>query len=265
MFTLSVPQWLGAARKGLQIESGSILLASECGDLGIAIDVSLFDATPDETYENNIVGRRSLIRNLSHVQRSLETNAATTTLLLGGDCSTDLAPIAHHAQRHDDLTIIYFDAHADLNQPAESPSGALHGMVLRHLLGDGDIELCQLLGRPITPSQIRYRGLRQCDPAETEIIRRLGIIDEPIAAAPPDGPLYVHLDLDVLDPAEFPHTTYPTLGGPSIAELNMALTDLLDTGRVVGLAMTECAVRDASDLVPLRPLLGTVAAWTRTS
>jgi arginase len=54
----------------------------------------------------------------------------------------------------------------------------------------------------------------------------------------PDGPLYVHLDMDVIRPADLPGLRFPTPGGPSAEQVADALRLLLDTGRVaaVGIA-----------------------------
>jgi arginase len=76
--------------------------------------------------------------------------------------------------------------------------------------------------------------------------------------------IYQHLDLDVLDRAEFPHTTYPTPNGPSITELNAALQALFATGRVVGISVTECAAQNAEQLAPLQPLIETIADWAQS-
>jgi arginase len=257
MFTVSTSQWIGATRKGIGIKRGAELLARECATLGIASDATIAHTEPDDTREHDIVGRASLLANVARMRDLLP--AKGSTLLLGGDCASDLAPIAHHISP--ELSVVYFDAHADINQPSESPSGALHGMVVRHLLGDGDPEFVNILGAKLTANQIRYRGVRECDPAETKLIEQLDIICEPINATPPDGPIYIHLDLDVLDPNEFAHTTYPTPGGPSIAELNAAMKALLATGRVVGVAITECAAQEAGQLAPLRPILQTIERW----
>jgi arginase len=260
MFTVSTSQWIGATRKGIGIKRGAELLARECAALGIAIDATAASIEPDETREHHIVGRASLLAGVATMRDLLPTKGPT--LLLGGDCASDLAPIAHHIGP--ELSVVYFDAHADINQPSESPSGALHGMVVRHLLGDGDAELVNILGAKLTANQIRYRGVRECDPAETKLIEQLNIICEPINATPPNGPIYIHLDLDVLDPTEFAHTTYPSPGGPSIAELNAAIVALFATGRVVGVGITECAAQEVEQLPPLRPILQTIERWAST-
>ena len=126
-----------------------MLLTSEFQRLGIAIDATRDGEVSDEDREHGIVGRQSLLKEVAALRKILEDRGSAKTLLLGGDCATDLAPIAYHLTP--DLTIVYFYAHADLNQPSESPSGALHGMVLRHLLGHGDAELVSILGRSLNP------------------------------------------------------------------------------------------------------------------
>jgi arginase len=260
--TISTTQWIGATRKGIGIGAGSRLLADALVSLGVDLHERIGGEAPDETRDRDIVGRSTLLRNIEELRESMGSASADRTLLLGGDCSSDLAPIARHLSVHGaELVVVYFDAHADINQPSESPSGALHGMVLRHLLGDGDPELCAILDARLMPTQIRYRGVREYDPAETELIERLGITTEPISATSPSGPIYIHLDLDVLDPNEFALTTYPTPGGPSVVELAQAVDALIQTGQVVGIAITECAAQDESQLAPLDPLLQVVSRY----
>jgi arginase len=67
----------------------------------------------------------------------------------------------------------------------------------------------------------------------------------------PGGPLYVHLDLDVTDPAEVPGLRYPASGGPGLAQVTGALQMLLGTGRVaaVGIACTWHPGRCATALI----------------
>jgi arginase len=87
-------------------------------------------------------------------------------------------------------------------------------------------------------------GARDLDPPEIaylqgSAIRRASVVD--LAAVPlPDGPLYVHLDLDVIDPIGVPGLRYPAPGGPNCAQVTAALGALLVTGRVaaVGIACT---------------------------
>ena len=85
-----------------------MLLTSEFQRLGIAIDATRDGEVSDEDREHGIVGRQSLLKEVAALRKILEDRGSAKTLLLGGDCATDLAPIAYHLTP--DLTIVYFDA-----------------------------------------------------------------------------------------------------------------------------------------------------------
>lgn len=57
------------------------------------------------------------------------------------------------------------------------------------------------------------------------------------AAVLPDGPLYVHVDMDVADPADLPGLRYPAPGGPALATVASAVSLLRDTGRVAAIGL----------------------------
>jgi arginase len=260
MTVFAWPQWLGAGTRGRGIERGNTNLVTA---LGLSVDVALSTASPDEpAIERGIVGRAAL---LAAMQRASEQFAITDhILLLGGDCSIDLSLIANANRRsHGQLKVIYFDAHADINIPIESPSGALHGMVLGHLLGLGDREILSVLDGPMHQSQFQYRGVRVHDEYERKQIALLDIDTQPIDGSVPDGDIFLHIDLDVLDPTSFPFTTWPTDNGPSIDQLALAVKTLTETGRVIGIAVTECAAPTVSDAQLLEPLLNVLRTWHR--
>jgi arginase len=264
MTTFLWPQWIGATERGRPIRQGARLLAAA---IGCTIDVELpVSDHVDDTIENGIVGRRAILEGLVQFQHALSVSDARL-LLLGGDCSTDLGLIAHTNRQYDgSLNVVYFDAHADINTPNVSPSGAFHGMVLGHLLGgtlvDGaDPEVLNLIGRPLRPDQIHYRGVRVFDDSETQLMSRLGIAAEPFDAPVPGGPLHLHIDLDVLDPRSFPFTTYPTPGGPSVDELAGCVSTLIATGWVRSIAVTECVAPTEADAYVLEPLLTVLRTW----
>jgi len=151
------------------------------------------------------------------------------------------------------LGVVWFDAHPDLNTAESSPSGAFHGMVLRSLLGEGDPEFAA--DPALEPGRVALVGTRAFDPAEREVVER-GLVVEDVAALGPGGKIYVHLDLDVLDPGEFAGINYPEPGGLSIGELVDAL-DALSGFEVVGVGITEC-VGDSKDVAVLEPVLAAV-------
>jgi arginase len=151
-------------------------------------------------------------------------------LVIGGDCGADLAVVSRQLERRDgDLAILWLDAHADLNSPATSPSGAFHGMVLRALAGEGAPGLTAEV--PADPSAVVLAGTRAVDPGEREWLAAAGVTplgpaavaatDPVVAAVRRTGrsAVHLHVDLDVLDPTEFPWTGYPEPDGPSVTEI----------------------------------------------
>ncbi|MEO3771053.1 arginase family protein [Micromonospora sp. B9E7] len=188
-------------------------------------------------------------------------------LTLGGDCAVEVASVAHlaghYAQR---LFVLWIDAHGDLNTPASSPSGMAHGMPLRLLL-DGDADAALPAPGCLTPGQVALVGVRDLDPAEVEYVHRhdLTVLDTATLGAhpprlaelpPPGAAVYVHLDLDVLDPSALPAVAVPTPGGLTPAALTRSLTALRTRHRVVGVGITEYVPQVEHDQQVLGEVLG---------
>lgn len=169
-------------------------------------------------------------------------------ITVGGDCGVDLVPIAEASARYgDQLTVLWIDAHPDVNTPQTLPSGSFHGMVLGTLLGDGAPPLRP--ARPLAPEQVIYGGVRAYEPGEREYledrgIRQYGVDDLERVLEDLAGPLYVHLDLDVLEPTAFGSTSYPEPGGVQPQRLIELVSRL---NNVVGAAITEYAPVEGAD------------------
>jgi arginase len=215
---------------------------------------------PPSPPANGVV--REGVRNLD----SIRAHALTVAGILGGtrppiynlgpDCGGELAVIASlNRWMEGRLHVVWFDAHADLNTPASSPSGNFHGMVLRTLAGEGPPCLADLVPLPLSPRQITLAGLRDADPPELEYLARHGI---PVMRRfePPDipGPLYIHVDYDVLDGAVYRDSVYPTPDGMTLDELTGALQWLRSHREVVGMSLTEY-VPNSGDTGVVRRLL----------
>lgn len=198
------------------------------------------------------------MENLRRTQKALD-DIDDLVITTGGDCGVDLAPIARARARHGDrLTVLWIDAHPDLYTPQTLRSGSFHGMVLRTLLGEGPAPL--IPEQPLTPDQVITAGERAGSTAEHEYIekagiRRYGVSDLETVLDELTGPVYVHIDLDVLDPAEFGSLGYPEPDGV----LPHRLIDLISRlDNVVGAAITEHMpsgdARDAQDAEVIRRL-----------
>lgn len=147
---------------------------------------------------------------------------------------------------------MWFDAHGDLNTPESSFSKAFHGMPLRTLLGEGNKEIVRQAFSALKPSQIILLGNRELDDAEIRFIEHMEIKmlkPEEIEAdmncvltevkAKGAKKLYIHIDLDVLDPAEFPFVPVPAAGGLTIQTLLRLLNTIKKEFAVIGLSLVE--------------------------
>lgn len=166
-------------------------------------------------------------------------------VVASGDCLTALGTVTGLQAAGSDPAIVWFDAHGDVQTPETTSSGYPAGMSLRLLAGYRPELIADRLGlKPVPEDRIVLAGARDLDPPEVTYldqaqIRRCQVTD--LAAAElPDGPLYVHVDLDVIDAAQLPGLRYPTPDGPDAGQIADALGLLLGTGRVaaVGIACT---------------------------
>ncbi|MFB9990832.1 arginase family protein [Deinococcus oregonensis] len=136
---LLFPQWQGAGDLPA-LAQGARRLAQLAPDI-LWQEVPL-TASEGLTVQDGIVGRAPLLRQFEAVLDLLVVQQPTQLFTLGGDCAVELAPIAALNMHYGpELTLVWLDAHGDLNTPVSSPSGTFHGMPLRHLLGEGDPEV----------------------------------------------------------------------------------------------------------------------------
>jgi arginase len=186
-------------------------------------------------------------------------------VVLSGDCSTALGTMAGLQRSGIDAGIVWFDAHGDVQTLETTASGYLPGMSLRLLVGyRPELIAVQLRLRPVPEHRVVLVDARDLDPPEATYLADAGIRRAEVAdlgaAILPDGPLYVHLDADVIDTADLPGLRYPTSGGPGSTEVTAALSMLLATGRVaaVGVACSWHPGHDAGAAID--PSLGSALA-----
>ena len=164
-------------------------------------------------------------------------------VVASGDCLAALGTVAGLQAAGADPAVVWFDAHGDVQTLETTSSGYLAGMALR-LLTDYRPELIagRLGLRPVPENRITLVDARDLDPPEVTYLNQSQIHRCQVAGLAvsdlPDAPLYVHLDLDVIDGAQLPGLRFPTPAGPDAGQLADALGLLLSTGRVaaVGIA-----------------------------
>ncbi|MEU1663977.1 arginase family protein [Streptomyces sparsogenes] len=256
---LVIPQWQGSAARNPQrlAEGAHRLSALLPASRRTVVDI---DPRPGQDQEG-VRHLDVLIRSLEATRAALGRRDDDTLLAFGGDCGIELAPVARAVARHrDSLAVVWFDAHADLNTPDTSPSGGFHGMVLRTLLGQGPSPLLPRPEERLSPRQIVLAGARALDPAELDFIESEGIRTLSVEALREPGQLvsavagtgathvYIHLDLDVLDPEHFAGLSCPEPGGLHPDQLRAALDALAERFNLAGLGVTEHApAADSAD------------------
>jgi len=161
-----------------------------------------------------------------------------------GDCVAALGVVAGLQRRGIDPFVVWLDAHGDFNTWETTPSGFLGGMPLAMMVGFGEQSIVERLGlRPVAPDRVWLVGARDLDPGERDSLARLDVrqltVERLAEAPPPEGPLYVHLDIDLVALDEMPAVNYPAPGGPSSTAVRLALDHLLATGRVAALSVTS--------------------------
>ena len=100
--------------------------------------------------------------------------------------------------------------------------------------------------RTVDEHDVVLVDVRDLDPAEAEFLATSAIRVVPLDAIPvPDGPIYLHLDVDVTDPELVPGLMFPAPDGPQLGAVGKAVAELVATGRVVAVALA-CTWRPGS-------------------
>jgi arginase len=214
------------------------------------------------------------VRRLSALLRTRELVAEAMTgdtVLIGGDCSITVAALAALPGGTDDLAVVWCDAHADMNTPESSPSGAFSGMALRALIGEGEPQLALDPGVP--RERVVAVGMRNLDDAEVAQVQGLTLVSaadlesaDAIAdavAATGAARVWVHIDVDVLDPSELAGVSDAAPFGVTTASLSAAIRRLRDRVPLAGATISGFAPRTPADAVDdlgaLLRLVGAVA------
>jgi arginase len=268
---IGAPMDLGAGRRGVDMGPSALRVAglnqklAELGyqteDLGnVVVDQpeSLPAGPANARYLPQIA--HTCARLADMVERA--ASQGQVPLVLGGDHSAAVGTVAgmsrHLRKQGHKLGLLWIDAHADMNTPASSPSGNVHGMPLSCILGQGPPELtgigCHV--PMIDPQNVAIVGLRSVDDIERFNVRGAGVhpftmrdidergmravIQEAIGIAS-DGTssFHVSLDIDAIDPHEAPGVGTPVKGGITYREAHLAMEILCDSGRMTSMEVVE--------------------------
>lgn len=152
-----------------------------------------------------------------------EVAAGERPVVVSGDCSTALGIVAGLQRAGVTASVVWFDAHGDVQTPETTASGYPGGYPLRQLVGGSDRRRPEALGlAPLAEDEVVLVDARDLDPPEadylaTAAIDRVSIED--LADHLPDGPVYLHVDADVVNGRDLGGMRFPTKGGPSVADV----------------------------------------------
>ena len=171
--------------------------------------------------------------------------AGSVPAVVSGDCTVSIGLTAGLQRAGLDASVVWFDAHGDVQTLETTTSGYLGGMALRLLVGYRPELVSERLGlRPPAEERVVLVDARDLDPAELEYLAsarlRRSTVEELSAEILPAGPLLLHIDLDVVDPAELPGLRYPASDGPDAAAVLRAARTVVDSGQVVALHIACC-------------------------
>ncbi len=173
-----------------------------------------------------------------------DVGAGRVPVVVSADCTTALGVVAGLQRAGRDPRVVWFDAHGDVQAPETSASGYLGGFPLRQLTGGSERTLPELLGlRPVAEHDVLLVDARDLDPPEVEFLAGSAIRRVPVGEVGerlPDAPVYLHVDVDVVDPRDVPGLLFPAPDGPRLAEVAAAVRSVVAAGGVaaVGIACT---------------------------
>lgn len=210
------------------------------------------DVQPSTGYDDPVVALNVALA------QAVADHAERFPIILSGDCVNCIGAVRGLKQRHESLGVVWYDAHGDFNTPETTPSGFLGGMPLAALVGRGNQHLLEGVELdPLPESMIVISDVRDLDPQEGNNLREseIGVLEavSMLETHPlPNAPLYVHLDVDILDPQYMPGLGYPAPNGPDVETVKRSLErigrDAEIAGLLVSLWSTELAPNDETAL-----------------
>lgn len=269
---LGVGQWLGQTRFGTNLAPDALrragllkrlqALSIDIKDAGdVAITANAHEGHQCEAFRNGrliAAASEKIAKDVSGI-----IDSKRMPLIIGGDHSISIGTIAGIAKHYENLGVIWYDAHGDMNTTETTPSGNIHGMPLAASMGLGHPALVNAGGYAgkVKPENIVLIGVRDLDDGERQLIaqkhikvftahdvKRLGmksVISETIEYLKDraDG-IHLSFDLDGIDPKEAPGVGTPVRSGVSFADSLLALKLLF---------ASQCIT--SAEFVELNPLL----------
>jgi arginase len=288
---IGVPLDLGGNRRGVDMGPSAVRIAG-LGERIAALGYAVLDKgdlrTPIPETQPFRDERKKYISDIATVCQTLYTTtlesleAGAVPVVLGGDHSLAAGSVAAastwaRSARGLPIGLLWVDAHGDMNTPATSLSGNVHGMPLAALLGPEPTELAAIGGEAarVLPAHTVIIGVRNLDEREKLAVRashvhtftmkdidRQGIasVVEQAVRLAGNGTAGIHVsfDMDVCDPLIAPGVGTPVKGGLDYREAHMVMEIVADSTLLTSLDLVE--VNPTLDMQNATAQLGTELA-----
>ena len=275
---LGVPLGYGAGKTGSELGVEAMRLSPMRGHtliehirgLGYAAEdygnVDIIKPTVPAEVEAHPKFIDEMVASCANIAASVKTilDGNAFPVILGGDHSIAIGSAAgvasHFREKGEEIGLIWFDAHADINTPETSTTGNIHGMPFATLLGHGDERLVQIEGfaPKINPLYCAHVGARDLDEGERRLVNELGLrehfftmsdidkrgmlscVEDAIAiASGASGGYAVTFDVDMIDPRFAPGSGTLVRGGATYREAHLALEVIAEHGGMRSFEIVE--------------------------
>lgn len=268
---IGFPMDLGAGRRGVDMGPSALRIA-EIGQKLEALGYTVYDEGDITVKPQEVLAvEDATLKYLPEITNACQDlsdkveqvlDGGDFPLILGGDHSMSIGSIsgiaAHCRKNGKRLGVLWIDAHTDINTPATSPTGNIHGMPIAALLGIGAKELTSIGGDfiKIEPQNIVYIGIRSIDEGERTLIKQLGITTYTMFDIDKYGiftivqntleqmrksvdHLHISFDLDSVDPTVAKGVGTPVQGGLSYRETHLLMELIAESGLISSFEVAE--------------------------
>jgi len=262
---------LGAGRRGVDMGPSAIRYAGlneRLAELGLActdwgnVETAIPEATASGSPKARFLDQIKEACERVSRRVAVAVQQGRLPIVLGGDHSVALGTLGGLASERGVGGTLWFDAHGDLNTPATTPSGNVHGMPLAAAIGlDQESFSSDVWPLPaVDPRRVMLIGTRQLDKGERDVVHEHGIgvytmseldrrgvqdvVGEALYRVGGEGFVHLSFDMDVIDPDVAPGVGTPVRGGLSYREAHLAME-----------LVAEAGVLDSLEIVEVNPIL----------
>lgn len=172
------------------------------------------------------------------------------TLVLGGDHSIATSSVLASVNKYKNLSVIWIDAHADINTITESKTKNRHGTPLASCVGLENVWFNNNIATKLDTNKLYYVGIRDLDIFEQNIISKYNIsifntnqmIDY---INNTNDKIHISFDVDALDPSILDSTGTTAINGLNTIQVKSIISKTLELNKLIGL-----------DIVEFNPILG---------